>query len=195
MGLTLPNQLTLFRMILIPFFVVSTLYGDSGWALGIFVLAGVTDGLDGLVARLTSQRSALGAFLDPAADKLLMTAAFIVLSLPPMASLPEFHLLNRLPVWLTVLVISRDVLIVLVALLFNLATGLRRFPPTLPGKITTGVQITTVSVFLLLNALNMSLPWVAHICVIGCLLATVGSGLHYAWYATSSLASDGEPGH
>jgi cardiolipin synthase len=193
-GLTLPNQLTLFRMILIPFFVVVTLYGHTGWALAIFVLAGVTDGLDGLVARRTGQRSELGAFLDPAADKLLMTAAFIVLSLPPMTSLPEFFLVNRLPVWLTVLVISRDILIVLVALLFNLAMGVRRFPPTLPGKIATGVQITTVSVFLLLNALEISLPWVAHICVSGCLLATVASGLHYAWYAARSLANDSEHG-
>jgi cardiolipin synthase len=194
MGLTLPNQLTLFRMILIPFFVVVTLYGHTGWALAIFVLAGITDGLDGLVARLTSQRSALGAFLDPAADKLLMTAAFIVLSLPPMTSLPLFYLDNRLPVWLTVLVISRDVLIVLMALLFNLAMGVQRFPPTVPGKITTGVQITTVSVFLLLNALELSLPWVAHLCVAACLLATVGSGLHYAWYAARRLANDGDSG-
>jgi cardiolipin synthase len=194
MGLTLPNQLTLFRMILIPFFVVVTLYGHTGWALAIFVLAGITDGLDGLVARLTSQRSALGAFLDPAADKLLMTAAFIVLSLPPMTSLPLFYLDNRLPVWLTVLVISRDVLIVLMALLFNLAMGVQRFPPTVPGKITTGVQITTVSVFLLLNALELSLPWVANLCVAACLLATVGSGLHYAWYAARSLANDGDSG-
>jgi len=194
MGLTLPNQLTLFRMILIPFFVVVTLYGHTGWALGIFVLAGVTDGLDGLVARRTGQRSALGAFLDPAADKLLMTAAFVVLSLPPMRSLPLFHLENQLPVWLMVLVISRDLLIVLVALLFNLALGVSRFPPTLPGKITTGVQITTVSVFLLLNALELRLPWVAHVCVAACLLATVGSGLHYAWYAARSLSGDGEHG-
>ena len=192
MGLTLPNQLTLFRMILIPFFVVATLYGHMGWALGIFILAGVTDGLDGLVARMTGQRSALGAFLDPAADKLLMTAAFVVLSLPPMLSLPQFHLENRLPVWLTVMVISRDFLIVLVAVLFNMALGLKRFPPTLPGKITTGVQITTVSVFLLLNALAVQWVWVAHFCVAACLLATVGSGLHYATYAVRKLAGDGE---
>lgn len=192
MGLTLPNQLTLFRMILIPFFVVATLYGHMGWALAIFILAGVTDGLDGLVARMTGQRSALGAFLDPAADKLLMTAAFVVLALPPMQSLPQFHLDNRVPVWLTVMVISRDVLIVLVAVLFNMAMGLKRFPPTLPGKITTGVQIATVSVFLLLNALAVQWTWVANICAAVCLLATVGSGLHYATYAVRKLAGDGE---
>jgi len=194
LGLTIPNQLTLFRMILIPFFVVATLYGQVGWALGIFILAGVTDGLDGLVARMTGQRSALGAFLDPAADKLLMTAAFVVLSLPAMPSLPRFHLVNRIPVWLTVMVISRDLLIVLVALLFNMALGLKQFPPTLPGKITTGVQIATVSVFLLLNALAVHGGWVARLCVAACLLVTVGSGLHYATYAARRLAGDGEPG-
>jgi len=193
LGLTLPNQLTLFRMILVPFFVVATLYGHMGWALGIFILAGVTDGLDGLVARMTGQRSALGAFLDPAADKLLMTAAFVVLSLPAMQSLPQFYLQNRLPVWLTVMVISRDFLIVLVAVLFNMALGLKRFPPTLPGKITTGVQITTISVFLLINALQVQWVWVANVCVAACLLATVGSGLHYATYAVRKLAGDGEP--
>lgn len=194
MGLTLPNQLTLFRMVLIPFFVVSTLYGHVGWALLIFIIAGITDGLDGLVARRTGQRSALGAFLDPAADKLLMTAAFIVLSLPSMPSLPEFHLEARLPVWLTVLVISRDVLIVLMALLFNLALGLKKFPPTIPGKVATGVQIATVSIFLLLNTLAHPEPWLEIVSITGCLMATVASGFHYAWYAARSLTGEREPG-
>ena len=190
MGLTLPNQLTLFRMVLIPFFVVAVLYGRMGWALAIFVLAGLTDALDGLVARLTGQRSSLGAFLDPMADKLLMTAAFVVLSLPPMVSQPQFHLTNRLPIWLSILVIGRDVLIVVVALMFNLALNVRRFRPTLPGKLATGVQVGTVSVFLLLNALEIDSPVTRTACIVCCLLATVGSGLHYAWYAARRLEPD-----
>jgi cardiolipin synthase len=190
LGLTLPNQLTLFRMVIIPFFVVAVLYAHSEWALGLFVLAGLTDALDGLVARLTGQRSALGAFLDPMADKLLMTAAFVVLSLPPMASLPQFYLHNRLPIWLTVLVIGRDVLIVMVALLFNLALNVTRFPPTLPGKLATALQVLTVCLFLLLNALAMDSPLMRTLSVTACLVATVGSGFHYAWYAARRLASD-----
>jgi cardiolipin synthase (CMP-forming) len=194
MGLTLPNQLTLFRMMLIPFFVVAVLYGEAVWALTLFVLAGLTDALDGLVARVTGQRSALGAFLDPMADKLLMTSAFVVLALPPMPSLPRFHLDNRLPVWLSVLVIGRDVLIVIVALLVNLALRVTRFRPTLPGKIATGVQITTVSLFLLFNALGRPSEAMQALVVVACLVATVMSGLHYAWHAARHLAVNGEPG-
>jgi cardiolipin synthase len=177
-------------MVLIPFFVVAVLYGRMGWALGIFVLAGMTDLLDGLVARLTGQRSSLGAFLDPMADKLLMTAAFVVLSLPPMVSQPQFQLTNRLPIWLSILVIGRDVLIVVVALMFNLALNVRRFRPTLPGKLATAVQVATVSVFLLLNALELDSPMIRTACIACCLLATVASGLHYAWYAARRLDPD-----
>jgi cardiolipin synthase len=177
-------------MVLIPFFVVAVLYGRMGWALGIFLLAGVTDALDGLVARLTGQRSSLGAFLDPMADKLLMTAAFVVLSLPPMASLPQYQPTNRLPIWLAILVIGRDVLIVLVALMFNLALNVRRFPPTLPGKVTTAVQLATISIFLLLNATQVNSPTARNLCIAACLVASVGSGLHYAWYAARKLVPD-----
>lgn len=191
MSLTLPNQLTFVRLVLIPFFVVAVLYNQDLWALAIFVAAGITDALDGLVARWTGQHSVLGAFLDPMADKLLMTAAFIVLSLPPLASLPQFHLDNRLPVWLTVLVIGRDLLIVLLALLFNLALGVRRFPPTLPGKLATGIQMATVSFFLLFDALDRQSDLMRGTAVAACLVATVVSGLHYAWQAARELSVPG----
>ncbi|MFQ5766477.1 MAG: CDP-alcohol phosphatidyltransferase family protein [Acidobacteriota bacterium] len=190
MGLTLPNQLTLFRMVLIPFFVVAVLYGWSVWAFCIFAAAGLTDALDGLIARWTEQRSSLGAFLDPMADKLLMTAAFIMLSLPPLRSIPAFHLHNRIPIWLAVLVIGRDLLIVLVALLVHLALHVTRFRPTLPGKLATVIQISTVSLFLLFNALAVSSPLMRRLSVIACLVATVGSGLHYAWHAARRLVTD-----
>lgn len=191
MAMTVPNQLTLFRMVLIPFLVVAVLYGRPGWALTIFIVAGLTDALDGIIARRTGQKTALGALLDPLADKFLMTAAFIVLSLPPLRSLPQFHLDNRLPIWLTVLVIGRDVIIILVALLFNLALNVRRFTPTLPGKFTTVAQIVTVSFFLLFNALAVNSPAMRTVCITACLVATVASGLHYAWHAARNLAVDG----
>jgi len=104
---TIANQLTLLRMLLIPAFVILTIYGEFGWALAVFALAGLTDLLDGVAARMAGQKSELGAWLDPAADKLLLVTTFIVLSLP------NIGLVNQIPLWLTVLVISRDVGIVL----------------------------------------------------------------------------------
>src|SRR5712691_11562319 len=105
--LTAANQLTLLRMLLIPAFVILVVYGHLGWALIVFVIAGVTDGLDGIIARRSGQRTSLGAWLDPMADKLLLVTTFVVLTLP------NLDLANRLPVWLTVCIISRDVVIIL----------------------------------------------------------------------------------
>ena len=106
-ALTPANQLTLLRMLLIPAFVILVVYGHLGWALVVFVTAGVTDALDGLIARWSGQKTSLGAWLDPMADKLLLVTTFVVLTLPGLG------LMNRLPIWLTVLIISRDVVIVL----------------------------------------------------------------------------------
>ena len=107
MNLTAANQLTILRMLLIPAFVILLLYGHQGWALTTFLVAGLTDLLDGLIARATGQKTTLGAWLDPMADKLLLVTMFVVLTLPDIGSA------NRLPIWFTVLVISRDVAIVL----------------------------------------------------------------------------------
>src|SRR5262249_57336275 len=106
-GLTPANQLTLLRMLLIPAFVILVVYGELGWALAVFITAGVTDALDGLLARLSGQKTTLGAWLDPMADKLLLVSTFVVLTLPGLG------LENRLPIWFTVLILSRDVVIVL----------------------------------------------------------------------------------
>ena len=104
--LTLANQLTLLRMLLIPAFVVLVIEGELGWALVVFAAAGVTDALDGVIARRSGQKTTLGAWLDPMADKLMLVSAFVVLTLPGLG------LANRLPIWLTALIISRDVCIV-----------------------------------------------------------------------------------
>ncbi len=120
--LTLANQLTLLRLLLIPGFVLFVVYGRFGWALVTFAVAGLTDALDGLVARRANQRTSLGAWLDPAADKLLLVTTFIVLTLP------NLGLPNRVPVWLTVLVISRDIAIVLTVAIVNLAVGPAHVP-------------------------------------------------------------------
>jgi len=135
--LTPANQLTLMRMLLIPAFVILLVYGYHGWALVTFVTAGLTDLLDGLIARTMGEKTTLGAWLDPMADKLLLVTMFVMLTLPDFAS-P-----NRLPVWFTILVISRDVAIVATAAVVNLAIGPRTFRPSIYGKIATALYIVT----------------------------------------------------
>jgi len=143
--LTLANQLTLLRIILIPAFVLLLIYGKLGAALVVFVIAGVTDALDGLIARLARPGTSLGAWLDPMADKLLLVSTFVVLTIP---SIP---MVNHLPVWLTVTVISRDIVIVGVVAIVNLAVGPRTFKPSLLGKAATAAFIVTSVVVLYFN--------------------------------------------
>lgn len=180
MSLTLANQLTLMRLALVPAFVILVLYGRMGWALVAFVTAGITDGLDGLIARWTNSRTALGAFLDPMADKLLLVSAFVVLSLPGIG------LINRIPVWLTVLVISRDVAIVATVAIVSLTLGPRTFPPSVYGKIATALYIVTIAVVLLFNFLKQAsvlvdiMVWVS-------LAITLLSGFHYTVHVRRTL--------
>jgi len=143
--LTVPNQLTILRIMLIPAFVLLVVYGYLGWALVTFLTAGVTDGLDGLIARRAGQRTSLGAWLDPMADKLLLVTTFVVLTLP------DIPLTNHLPLWLTVLVISRDVVIVAVVAIISLAIGPRTFTPSVWGKLATATYIVTSVVIMYYN--------------------------------------------
>ena len=190
MGFTVANLLTIARMVLVPAFIMLVVSNQPGWALGVFAAAGISDALDGFVARHFGQGSALGAFLDPLADKLLMTAALVVLSLPDHpASFPSFTLLNRFPILLTILTISRDVLIVLIALVIHLATGLTRFPATLYGKITTVTQVVTVCTMLLYNTLGIHSTTVVPALVYLALAATLFSGFHYIRHAARLAAS------
>ena len=171
-ALTTANQLTLFRLLLVPCLVILVLYGFSGWALVTFVVAGVTDALDGVIARRSGQPTRLGALLDPMADKLLLVSTFVVLTMP--LGLP-----NQLPVWFTVLVISRDVLIVLTVAIVNLAIERRVFYPSLP----TILYILTGAVTLLFNYLGYAsavVTWTVY----AALAATIISGLHYIVHAT-----------
>ena len=118
------NLLTISRMVLVPIVALCMLYGHPGWALATFLVAALTDLLDGLIARWIGQQTTLGAWLDPMADKLLLLTVFVILTLP------GFGLTHRLPVWLTVLVISRDVGIVLTVTVINLAVAPRTFSPS-----------------------------------------------------------------
>jgi cardiolipin synthase (CMP-forming) len=175
-ALTPANQLTLLRMLLIPAFVILVVYGHFGWALIVFATAGATDAFDGLIARRSGQKTTLGAWLDPMADKLLLVTTFIVLTLP------NLDLANRLPVWLTVLIISRDVGIVLTVAIVNLAIGRRTFRPSMFGKIATATYIITAVVALLFNYLRYH-SIVVDVCVYGSLAITLISAFHYIWHA------------
>ena len=185
--LTAANQLTLLRMFLVPVFALCMLYRFPGWALVTFVVAGVTDAFDGLVARRTGQPTTLGAWLDPMADKLLLTTMFVMLTLPGLG-LP-----NRLPLWLTVLVISRDVAIVLTVAVVNLAIARRTFRPSLLGKATTMVFVITGVYTLYANyqgGKSETVTWLVY----ACLALTIASGIHYATRLTR-LSSGSETGH
>ncbi len=167
--INIPNILTVLRILVTPLFVILLIRDMHGYALLVFVLAGVSDGLDGLIARMYNQRSDLGAILDPIADKLLLSAAYICLGI-----------LRDIPGWLAVVVISRDVTIVtgIAVLAFtNIPFDIR---PSLISKWTTVSQILTVAVTLLdlrfgkAGAVLPALYWMT-------VIVTVISGLHYTY--------------
>jgi cardiolipin synthase len=172
MNLTTANQLTILRMLLIPAFVIMLIYGHQGWALVTFMVAGLTDLLDGLIARLAGEKTTLGAWLDPMADKLLLVTMFIVLTLPGIGSA------NQLPLWFTILVISRDVAIVATVAVVNLAVGPRTFRPSIFGKIATATFILTGVVTLYFNYLGRKTAIVDGF-VYGSLAITLISAFHY----------------
>jgi cardiolipin synthase len=173
---TLPNQLTILRMGLVPVLVVLVLTHELAWAVAVFVVAGITDLLDGLIARLGHQQTKLGAMLDPAADKLLLSASFIVLTWGPGLLLP-------IPMWLTVIVLSRDLIILVSVAIVNLTAGTRIFYPSWLGKASTAAQLVTVALVLLLNALGRA-PSFVNLLFQLTLLLTVTSALHYVWRAS-----------
>ena len=184
MTLTAANQVTLLRMLLIPAFVILIVYGHLGWALGVFVTAGITDALDGLIARRSGQYSSLGAWLDPMADKLLLVTAFIVLTLPGL------NLANRLPLWLTICIISRDIVIVLTVAIVNLAIGRRTFRPSIFGKIATATYIVTAVLAMLFNYLGYHSP-IVDLAVWTSLGITLVSAFHYIWHARRIIETPG----
>ena len=161
-------------MLLIPAFVLLVLYGYFGWALIVFTIAGATDALDGLIARWTGQKTALGAWLDPAADKLLLVTTFIVLTLP------NIGLVNKIPVWLTILIISRDIGIVLTVAIVSLAIGPRTFVPSLLGKGATALFIVTCVVVMYFNYLGTT-SWIVDAFIWASLVITLVSGIDYVF--------------
>ncbi|MBN2242770.1 MAG: CDP-alcohol phosphatidyltransferase family protein [Acidobacteria bacterium] len=188
MLLTYANQLTILRMLFVPCFVLLLIYGYPKAATVLFLLAAVTDGLDGLIARKLQQKTVLGSFLDPMADKILLTAAFVTLTIP---SLP---MVLHIPTWLTVWTISRDILIALSVLIIHLQTHHSKFPPSFLGKCTTALQLLTVGVCLLANFYAETARAVFPFVTYATLALTFASGLHYAYRSVKIIASYQEAG-
>ena len=178
MSFTVPNLLSLLRMALVGPFIIALLNGQVKRALLVVAVAGISDVLDGFIARFFHQQSLLGTYLDPLADKLLVTAAYVILALPGLRRAGAF----QIPSWVTVVVIARDVLLVVVALVLYLAAGVRRFPPSLLSKITTVFQIGAV-VVVLLTGIWPELDTAALVLVYTVAILTLGSGLNYVWRA------------
>jgi cardiolipin synthase len=175
--LTVANLLTMSRMSLAPLLVVLVLWREMQWAFAVFVLAGLTDLLDGLIARRSGQLTTLGAMLDPVADKILLTSSFVALTWTP-------GLHSTLPPWLTVVTLSRDAMIVVSVVVINLTLGRRVFYPSLLGKLSTLSQLVSVGLVLLLNATGWRFPGALYVFQ-ATLVLTVASAAHYAYLGTA----------
>jgi cardiolipin synthase len=187
--ITLPNVLTVFRMALIPVFVSLLFYQKFLLALAVFVIAGITDGLDGLLARRFHQQSPLGRILDPIADKLMLVTSFVVLSMRGVYPIPmPSHL--PIPFWVTITVISRDVFILVGAVAINMVTGFRAFQPSLPGKISTLVQIVAVAVVMLAAQIPIATGYYLPTVYASVFGFTLFSGIHYIFFVSRLLNED-----
>jgi cardiolipin synthase len=173
-----PNQLTLLRLVFIPFIVISVLYNHWGWALGLFVAAGVSDGLDGFLARVLKQRTTLGEYLDPIADKLLLSTLFVVLSFR-----------ERIAWKYTVLVFSRDVCILVTCAVLFAATSLRDFRPSLLGKANTCAEIGAVFFVLVYQVSQVDIIRATRRgFLIATMVLTTMSALHYVFLVGQRMA-------
>lgn len=182
----LPNWLTALRIVLIPVFVLLMVYRRPGWALGVFAVAALTDALDGWVARSRGLQSRLGAFLDPLADKLLLTAGFLTLTY-----------LRVLPAWVTIVVLSRDLMLVVGALLIHVMGGRLTPRPSLAGKLATFFQVLTVLLGLTVRYLAAPMLLVPAMWVAAAF--TIVSGIQYLVqgmrYLHATDAAQGRPSH
>ncbi|MDP9122399.1 MAG: CDP-alcohol phosphatidyltransferase family protein [Acidobacteriota bacterium] len=182
MNFTIPNLLSLLRMGLVPPFIIAVLDGQPKRALVIFLLAGISDALDGAIARFFHQQSALGAYLDPIADKLLLTSAYVSLAIPGLNHGAQ------IPAWVSVLVIARDVVIVIVVAVLYLALEIRTFQPSVLSKITTVFQVAAV-LLVLVSGLEPSLEPLTLGCLYAVAVLTLASGLDYLYRANKVMGT------
>lgn len=175
------NRITIFRVILVPVFIMAVLYHKLNAAFVIFVTASLTDALDGYIARTRKQKTKFGAIMDPIADKMLIGSAFICFSL--VSGLPT-HL--KMPIYVPIIIISRDVIILLGAMAIYLLAGNINIKPTIIGKLTTFSQMITV-LSVLLNFLHSNWIWNATV------VLTVISGLDYIRIGSREININGKP--
>jgi cardiolipin synthase len=177
-GLTLANKITVTRVLLVPVFVTSLIYHRPGLALLIFIIAGSADAVDGYLARSRGEKTALGAMLDPMADKILMFSAYVLMGI-----------FGYIPAWLAIIVISRDVLISVGFLSLYLALGFVTPSPTLLGKTATVFQMLTIGFALLAWTINSGdQPWLLLLYIPAGAL-TIASGLHYIFFVGGRMIS------
>jgi cardiolipin synthase (CMP-forming) len=174
--LTLANRLTVLRILMTPAIIILLLYKYMAAAIAVFVLAGITDGLDGFVARRQSQRTALGMVLDPLADKLLLMSAVVALTI-----------LRELPRWFTIIIVSRDLMLIGGSLILYMFVGKMAMPPSWLGKCTTGFQIATVLLAMLDNFVPVLRSAVMPVAFVTTAF-TIGSGLDYVFRGTRLLS-------
>lgn len=170
--MTIPNLITILRLILVPGVVLAMMQGRWDWAFAGFAVAGASDGVDGFIARRFDQRSRLGGYLDPMADKLLLVSVFVVLGVA-----------GELPLWLVILVVSRDVLIVLAVLLSSLMAQPVEMKPLLVSKANTAVQLLLAAFVLGELAFGIDMGAIRPALIILSGLLTVASAAAYlvAW--------------
>ena len=177
--LTLPNFITLFRMAITPFLVLAVNDHDFQLALWILIVGGITDAVDGWLARTLNARSVIGAFLDPIADKLMLTVAYVSLTIPQGQQV-------LIPLWLAIMALFRDFLIVLVAVILYAVEGVKSFPPSILGKATTFMHVVTVCVVLLANLVTVQ-GLVLTVCFYVSLALVILSGFNYLYRASKFI--------
>ena len=177
---TVPNELTFLRLAFLPFFIMAIKYDRYDLALGILFAAGISDGLDGLLARVLNQKTPLGAYLDPIADKLLLSSSYLALALK-----------GKIVWWLAIMVLGRDVLILIACVVILLVMGYRSFPPSVWGKATTFFEILMVFIVLVLAVTNWSvLQEMQMACRYLVAALVMFSGVHYSVTVSRQLARE-----
>ena len=168
--MNIPNVLSMLRIVLIPLFIILISYRHAGTALAVFILAAITDGLDGYIARRLKMKTMLGSYLDPIADKLLLVSGFVTCSL-----------MGMLPRWLVILVVSRDVIITVGIMILRLNAYQPEIRPSIVSKCNTVMQMVTLCMVLVV-ATGMTASAFSQLLTVSCWLTgmlTVLSGLHY----------------
>ena len=167
---SVPNQLTFLRLGFLPFFIIAIRYSRYDWALAILLAAGLSDGLDGLFARRLNQKTQLGTFLDPIADKLLLSSSYLMLAFK-----------GRIAWWLAILVLGRDALILIACAVILLVVGYMTFPPSIYGKLNTTLQILLVLIVILVALFpNHFLTAIRFVLIYLVAAFTILSGFHYS---------------